>query len=71
MSSADAEPFSIVETKPHAPFNPGMMMDPTQQQQQQQPFDTNKMFQQERESLELVHHKSMIASAEKTLLGQV
>lgn len=38
-------------------------------QQQQQPFDQAKMFQAERESIDLVHHHSTVLTAEKRLLG--
>lgn len=48
---------------------PMMGMDPNMmQQQQQQPFDEDKMFQQEREQIDLVHHHSLVASAETRLL---
>lgn len=54
--------------------NPMGMMDPNmmaQQQQQNQPFDTAKLFQQERESIELIHHSStVVGAAEKRLLAR-
>ena len=48
------------------------MMDPTAQQQQQ-PFETGKMFQQERESLDLLHHHSFVGGgkAERRLLEEL
>jgi len=40
-----------------------------QQQQQQQPFDAAKAFAQEKESLELVHHRFMGPDAEAKLVS--